>query len=128
MKDFDSSDHRPDPVIGRLLREHLVPDDKDAFVVRMQAAARQGGLGRGAPPRRRGFFALELPEAWFRPGIAAAAALLVGVLVGAQVADGGSGSVWLAEALRPAGAPADLFAVDARPDPQLFLAPLLEAQ
>jgi hypothetical protein len=128
MKDFDSSDHRPDPVIGRLLREHLVPDDNDAFVVRMQAAARQEGLSRVAPPRRRGFFALDLPEGWFRPGIAAAAALLVGVLVGARVTDGRTGSVWLAEALRPAGAPAELFAVDARPDPQLFLAPLLEAQ
>ena len=41
MKDFDSFDHRPDPALGRLLREHLVPGDHEEFVVRMRAAARR---------------------------------------------------------------------------------------
>lgn len=124
MKDFDSFDHRPDPALGRLLREHLVPGDHEEFVARMRAAARREGLGRRvARPA-----ALDLPDGWFRPGIAAAAAVLVGALVGVGVVDGGSQQTWLADALRPAEAPAELFAADAHFEPQLLLTPLLEEQ
>lgn len=128
MKDFDSFDHRPDPVLGRLLREHLVPGDHEEFVARMRAAARREGLGRPAGRRWVGPPALDVPDGWFRPGIAAAAAVLVGALVGAGVVDGGSRQTALAEALRPAEAPAELFAADAHFDPQLLLTPLLEEQ
>ena len=128
MKDFDSFDHRPDPVLGRLLREHLVPGDREEFVARMRAAARREGLGRPAGRRWFGPPALDVPDGWFRPGIAAAAAVLVGALVGAGVVDGGSRQTALAEALRPAEAPAELFAADAHFDPQLLLTPLLEEQ
>ncbi len=44
----DSFDYRPDPTIGRLLRDHLGVEDHDAFVTRVRDAARQGGL-RGRP-------------------------------------------------------------------------------
>jgi hypothetical protein len=128
MKDFDSFDHRPDPALGRLLREHLVPDDHEEFVVRMRAAARGEGLGRGAGRPRVGPAAWELPDGWFRPAIAAAAAVLVGALVGVGVVDGRSKETWLAEALRPAEAPAELFAADAHFDARLLLTPLLEEQ
>jgi hypothetical protein len=124
MKDFDSFDHRPDPAIGRLLREHLVPQDDAEFLTRMQAAARHAGLGRrSAWPWR----ARDVPDGWFRPGIAAAAAILVGALLGVGIVERGSRQVWLAESLRPAEAPAELFAADQRPDPQLLLTRLLEA-
>ena len=49
-------------------------------------------------------------------------------LVGAGVVDGGSKETWLAGALRPAEAPAELFAADAHFDPRLLLTPLLEEQ
>jgi len=128
MKDFDSFDHRPDPALGRLLREHLVPADHEEFVARMRAAARSEGLGRRAARPWLGPAALDLPDGWFRPGIAAAAAVLVGALVGVGVVDGGSKQTWLADALRPAEAPAELFAAGAHFDPQLLLTPLLEEQ
>ncbi len=125
MKDFDSFDHRQDPVIGRLLREHLLPQDDAEFLTRMQAAARHAGLGRRSVWPWRGWD--DVPDGWFRPGIAAAAAILIGAVVGARIVEGGSRQVWLAESLRPAEAPAELFAADQRPDPQLLLTHLLEA-
>jgi hypothetical protein len=69
----------------------------------------------------------SVPDGWVRPGIAAAAAVLLCALVGAQVVERRSGPAALAEALRPAEAPSELFA-DARLDPQLLLSPLLEAR
>lgn len=128
MKDFDSFDHRPDPALGRLLREHLVQGDDHGFVVRMQAAARQAGLGRQPMPVWRTRTDWSVPDGWFRPGIAAAAAVLLCALVGAQVVEHRSGAASLAEALRPAEAPSELFSADAQLDPQLLLSPLLEAQ
>ena len=46
MMAHDSFDYRPDPVIGRLLREHLASDGDAAFVARVREAARAMG-GRG---------------------------------------------------------------------------------
>jgi hypothetical protein len=128
MKDFDSFDHRPDPALGRLLREHMVQGDDHEFVVRMQAAARQAGLGRRATRPWRTRTDWSVPDGWFRPGIAAAAAVLLCALVGAQVVEHRSAPASLAEALRPAEAPSELFAADAQLDPQLLLSPLLEVQ
>lgn len=124
MKGFDSFDHRPDPVLGRLLREHLVPEGHEEFVVRVRAAARREGLGARGTRRWPGPAALELPDVWYRAGMAAAAAVLVGALVGVGVV--GSGQPELVDALRPAEAPAELFAADGRFEPQLLLTPLLE--
>ena len=127
MKDFDSFDHRPDPTIGRLLREHLSAEDPEAFVARLRAAAREGGLsGPGRP--RRPLAEWTVPDGWFRPGIAAAAAVLLGALLGAQVVERRSGHVSFAEVVQPAGAPAELFAADGGLDPQLLISPLVESQ
>ena len=128
MKDFDSFDHRPDLALGRLLREHMVQGDDQEFVVRMRAAARQAGLGRSAPRPWRTRTDWSVPDGWFRPGIAAAAAVLLCALVGAQVVEHRSAPAAFAEALRPAEAPSELFAADPQLDPQLLLSPLLEAQ
>jgi hypothetical protein len=127
MKDFDLFDHRPDPTIGRLLREHLLQHDADEFAARMLAAAREAGLGRSAG-RRRGLTDWSVPDGWFRPGIAAAAAVLVGALVGAQVVEHRGGATSFADAVRPAEAPSELFAAEGGVDPQLLISPLLEAQ
>ena len=119
----DSFDHRPDPVIGRLLREHLSAADDAAFVARVRQALRAGGR-----PQRPSSGEWDLLAGWFKPGIAAAAAVLVAALVGVGVGDGGSMPASLAETLGPAEAPAELLAADAQPDPQVLLSPLLEAR
>jgi hypothetical protein len=118
----DSFDYRPDPTIGRLLRDHLGVDDHDAFVARVRDAARQGGR----PGRPGSLPEWELLARWFRPGIAAAAAILVGALVGISQGERRGSIVSLAVALGPAEAPAELLAVDARPDPQVLLSRILE--
>jgi len=125
MTTQDSFDHRPDPTIGRLLREHLDTGNNDAaFVARVREAAR-----RARRADRSGNVAeWDLLAGWFRPGIAAAAAILVGALVGVGVGNRSSPTVSLAEALGPVEAPAELLATDAQPDPQVLLSPLLEAR
>jgi hypothetical protein len=119
----DSFDHRPDPVIGRLLREHLRTDDDAVFVARVLQAARSAGRSQGPASGE-----WDLLAGWFKPGIAAAAALLVAALVGVGVGERSSMPTSLAEALGPAEAPAELLAADAHPDPQVLLSPLLEAR
>lgn len=126
MKDFDSFDHRPDPTIGRLLREHLASTDDADFILRVRAAAREAGIGRRDLRPWLGRFGWDVPDDWFRPGIAAAAAILVGALLGVGIVERAARPVWLAESLRPEGAPAEFFA-DQRPDPELLLTRLLEA-
>jgi hypothetical protein len=116
----DSFDHRPDPTIGQLLREHLSAGDDAAFVARVRHAAHRARPG-GRPAGE-----WDLLAGWFRPGIAAAAAVLVAALVGVRMGDGGSSSVSLAEALGPVEAPAELLAANGQPDPQVLLSPLLE--
>jgi hypothetical protein len=121
MMTQDSFDHRPDPTIRRLLRDHLSVQDHDAFVVRMLEAARRSR--RGSQPA-----VWELLARWHRPGVAAAAAaILAGALVGVGASERGSSIVSLAEALGPAEAPAELLAADTPPDPQVLLSLMPEA-
>lgn len=120
MTAHDSFDHRPDPTIGRLLREHLSATDAAAFVARVRQAAQ--GLRQLERPAGE----WDLLAGWFRPGIAAAAAVLVAALVGVRMGDGSSTTVSLAEALGPVEAPSELLAATAQPDPQVLLSPLLE--
>jgi hypothetical protein len=121
MTAHDSFDHRPDPVIGRLLRDHVGVDDHEAFVARMRDAARQGRRSRQPAPLAE----WELLARWFRPGIAAAAAILVGALIGAGLGERSASTASLAQTLGPAEAPAELLAAET-PDPQVLLSPLLE--
>jgi hypothetical protein len=80
MKDSPSFDHRPDPELGAALRAALDPKpDQGAFVARVMARYDEA-LERSTVP------AIEILAAWFRPGIvAAAAALVAGLLVGRAV-------------------------------------------
>jgi hypothetical protein len=80
MKDSPSFDHRPDPELGAALRAALDPKpDQAAFVARVMARYDEA-LERSTVP------AIEILAAWFRPGIvAAAAALVAGLLVGRAV-------------------------------------------
>jgi hypothetical protein len=128
MKTLDWFDHRPDPLLGQLLREELAPGDHDEFVARVRAAARREGLDRRTGRRWVGPAPWDLPDGWFRPGIAAAAAVLVGALVSSGVVESRARQAWLDDALRPAEAPAELFVADAHLDARLLLTPLLEEQ
>lgn len=123
MTAYDSFDHRPDPTIGQLLRDHLSGEDNAAFVARVRLAARSTKWRDGAA---RGEW--DLLAGWFRPGIAAAAAVLVGALLGVGAGDSSSSTLSLAEALGPVEAPAELLAADTQPDPQMLLSPLLEGR
>jgi hypothetical protein len=122
MTVHDSFDHRPDPIIGRLLRDHLEVEGHDAFVVRMKAAARrERRSGRAVSVR-----VWDLLAGWFRPGMAAAVAILLGALISVGLGEPAS-AVRFAEALGPTEAPAELLAAEV-PDPQVLLSPLLETQ
>jgi hypothetical protein len=123
MTPYDSFDHRPDPTIGQLLRDHLTGGDDAGFVARVRLAARSTEW-RDRPASGE----WDLLARWFRPGIAAAAAVFVGALLGVGAGDTGSSTLSLAEALGPVEAPAELLAADAQPDPQVLLSPLLEAR
>jgi len=124
MNVHDSFDHRPDALIGRMLRDHLNPeDDGSAFVARVREAVRRGRESAGAAR----VVACDLLARWFRPGIAAAAAILVGALLGGRVWEPSS-PMSLTEALGPSEAPAELLAADAQPDPQVLLSPMLEVR
>jgi hypothetical protein len=120
MTTHDSFDHRPDPTVGRLLRDYLSVQGHDAFVARVREAARRGR--RGSQPAE-----WELLARWFGPGSTAAAAILVAALVGIGATERGSSIVSLAEALGPAEAPPELLAANAPPDPQVLLSRMPEA-
>ncbi|HTK42162.1 MAG TPA: hypothetical protein VL287_11290 [Gemmatimonadales bacterium] len=122
MTVHDPFDHRPDATIGGLLRDHLRVDDHEAFVVRMKAAARRGLRGARTASVRE----WDLLAGWFRPGMAAAVAILLGALLGVGRGERHSG-VQFAEALGPTEAPAEFLAAEV-PDPQVLLSPLLEEQ
>lgn len=122
MTAHDPFDHRPDATIGALLRDHLGVEDHEVFVVRMKAAARRG-IRQFRPAAVREW---DLLAGWFRPGMAAAVAVLLGALIGVGLGERHSG-VHFAEALGPAEAPAEFLAAEV-PDPQVLLSPLLEEQ
>jgi len=86
-------DHVPDPMLGRLLREHLEAENTPAFVTRVRAAARL------AEPESF----LEVLATWARPGLVAAAivAFAVGMWLGLGSGPGGSTMVSADEALVP---------------------------
>lgn len=95
-------DAKPDAELGHLLRECLEAPDPDAFAARVRAAI-------GAEPRVASEGSWEVLARWARPGLAAAAIVLLSLGVWL-----GQGEQWvsetLADALQPAGAPAALFA------------------
>jgi hypothetical protein len=67
----DPFDSRPDAALGQLLREHLGADDDAAFAARVRAAL----AAAPAPAARRSSW--DVLAAWARPGLAAAAVLVL---------------------------------------------------
>ena len=71
-------DHRPDRRLGKALRELLTPKDHDAFVSQVVANARRE-FERAMSPSP-----WDVLGAWMRPGLAAAAVLVLATLAGLQ--------------------------------------------
>jgi hypothetical protein len=84
-------DHIPDPMLGRLLREHLEGENTPAFVTRVRAAARM------AEPESF----LEVLAKWARPGLVAATILAVAASVWLTLGPGGGTTALVDEALVP---------------------------
>ena len=74
-----SFDHRPDPELGAVLRAALEARDNHAAFVSRVMAQYDRALERGTVPL------LDVLASWFRPGLAAAAALIAGFLMGRSV-------------------------------------------
>jgi len=80
MTEQPSFDHRPDPELGAALRAALEPkDDHAAFAARVLAQY-DHALDRSSVAM------FDVLASWFRPGmVAAAAALVLGILLGRTV-------------------------------------------
>lgn len=105
-------DHERDAHLGRLLREYLEPGDHDGFARGVMAQVRASDSS------------WEVLSRWARPGIAAAAAFLLGVSLWFalnQEADDPT----LADAMRPGDAPASFLSAR-QPDNELLLQVVLE--
>ena len=105
-------DHERDARLGELLRDHLEPADHAGFVHAVMLRVRSVDSS------------WEVLGRWARPGIAAAAAFLLGVTMWFalnQPADDPT----LADAMRPADAPASFLSAS-EPDNELVLQVVLE--
>lgn len=107
--DFSSD---PDPVLGRLLREHLTPGDHAGFVHRVLEQLEQVDTSWDVLGR------------WARPGVAAVFAFLLGAAAWFLLR-AGTEPVTMVDALRPGDAPASLFS-GSQPDNEVLLQVVLE--
>jgi hypothetical protein len=89
-------EHDRDPTLGDLLRQSLEPQDHDGFVRAVMRRVRAGDTS------------WEVLSRWARPGLAAAAAFLLGVTFWFALNQRGEAPS-LADAMRPGDAPAGLF-------------------
>lgn len=112
-----SFNHERDRELGRLLREHYEASGHEAFVNRVIALA----------ARERPESTVEVLAGWIRPGIAAAAVLLLSALVWSVLSPEPAEIVTLGEVVRPGEAPPGLFA-DVRPDGEVVLVSVLGEQ
>ena len=84
MTESPSFDHRPDPELGAALRAALEPggaDDQSVFLARVMAQY-DTALARSSVAM------FDVLASWFRPGmVAAAAALVLGILFGRTILD-----------------------------------------
>src|SRR5262245_21060310 len=79
MTQSPSFDHHPDPELGAALHAALEPqDDHSAFVARVMAQSDHA-------LERSSVATLDILASWFKPGMVAAAALLVGFLFGRAI-------------------------------------------
>lgn len=125
MKDLQPFDHRPDPELGAALRAALDPrGDPSAFVARVMAQY-DTALERATVP------ALDILASWFRPGmVAAAAALVLGVVFGRMVLAPDAATESMDAAMAPAEGPgfAALVTSQDPPDASVVFASLVEPQ
>lgn len=125
MKDSQPFDHRPDPELGAALRAALDPQgDQSAFVARVLAQY-DTALDRASIPT------LDILASWFRPGIvAAAAALVLGLLFGRTVLAPAAATESMDAAMAPAEGPglAALVTAQDPPDASVVFASLVEPQ
>ena len=132
MSEFPNNEAR-DPAIGKMLREHLDPGGRDEFLARMRAAA-CAELDEGRREQqhwirgRDDHGVWETLAAWARPGLAAAAALLMALSLGLAFRPDKGGTVSVAEAVRPAGLPVGVIEDPTVPARELPLVDLAEAQ
>ena len=105
-------DHERDARLGELLRNHLEPSDHAGFVRTVMYRVRAGDTS------------WEVLSRWARPGIAAAAAFLLGVTMWFALNQPGDDPT-LADAMRPGDAPASFLSA-AEPDNELVLQVVLE--
>ena len=102
MTPHDPFDATRDAALGRLLRDHLDAGDEAAFAARVRAAVL-------AERTTRSDTSWEVLARWARPGLAAAAAIVIGL--GLWIATQSAGDVaTLADAVQPVGAPTRLLA------------------
>jgi hypothetical protein len=107
----DPFDPRPDAELGQLLRAHLAADDDAAFAARVRAA-----LATVPGPRRstRRPSSWDVLAAWARPGLAAAAVLVL-ALGWWLLRAGAPGDSSLDEVLVAASAPGAALTATAQP-------------
>lgn len=113
----DPFDHQPDPAIARLLHDHLDPGDHAAFAERIRNQLRE------VPDS-----SWDILARWSRPGVAVAAG--VGMLLGLWLTDepAADPAMTLEDAIRPAAAPAQLFASGRPPTGDVVLSAVMNAR
>jgi hypothetical protein len=122
MTESPSFDHRPDPELGAALRAALEPaDDQSVFLARVMAQY-DNALDRSSVAM------FDVLASWFRPGmVAAAAALVLGILFGRTILDRMSPES-IDAALAPVEGPglAALVTAEDPPDPSVVFTSLVE--
>jgi hypothetical protein len=122
MSESPSFDHRPDPELGAALRAALEPaDDQSVFLARVMAQY-DNVLDRSSVAM------FDVLASWFRPGmVAAAAALVLGILFGRTILDRMSPES-IDAALAPLEGPglAALVTAEDPPDPSVVFTSLVE--
>ena len=122
MTESPSFDHRPDPELGAALRAALEPaDDQSVFLARVMAQY-DNALARSSVAT------FDVLASWFRPGIVAAAAVLVlGILFGRTILDR-TRPESIDAALAPVEGPglAALVTAEDPPDPSVVFTSLVE--
>ena len=125
MRDSQPFDHRPDPELGAALRAALSPQGNQSAFVARGMAQYDAALDRASIPT------LDILASWFRPGIvAAAAALVLGLVFGRTMLAPAAATESLDAAMAPAEGPglAALVTAQDPPDASVVFASLVEPQ
>jgi hypothetical protein len=115
MSGHQPIDQQRDPVLGHLLREYLDPPDPLAFRWRVMRAVRQDQSSSS----------WDILSQWLRPGLAAAALLLVGMIFWFSRVSAPLDTLSLDEALRPSSEVAGLLSGPQPSSPDAMLAIVL---